>query len=274
MKPSQIIENIKQAKDNLEFIKTGFRVFDDALDGGFLRKELTILGGFTGIGKSFFVGQMFWNVISGEGGFKADYFSLEISAEMVMSRILAHLCKIKPTRLFLGSAWLTPEEFRAKEEAEAKIMVYENQMNIYDDIYRYPEIVAKIRSDKPDFVVVDFIQNVISVGDEYERMSATSLGFQQLAKETNSCILVCSQLSNMSAREGADSKTIEYKGSGAIAQVADLGLWLETEGKKDEKDRIYHLYLRKNRRGISGSRFDFKRETPSGAFVEVANYDE
>jgi hypothetical protein len=74
-------------------------------------------------------------------------------------------------------------------------------------------------------------------------MSLISLELQRLAKQCNCCIVVLSQLSNMANRGGY----IEYKGSGGIAMVADLGFFLIREQYPSKK---ITLQLRKNRRGM------------------------
>src|SRR3990167_10979438 len=106
-KASEIIEEIHQAKAEIEFLPTGFRKLDEFLDGGFMRKELIILGGYTGLGKSFFAGTLFYNIA--KAGFDSAYFSLEISNAMVLSRLVGAQTNIKPTRLIAG--FLTPDEY-------------------------------------------------------------------------------------------------------------------------------------------------------------------
>lgn len=84
----------------------------------------------------------------------------------------------------------------------------------------------------------------------------------------NCCILVLSQLSNKVGREG--SKIIEYKGSGSIAMVADLGFLLrrrEFETINGNKQEV-ELELLKNRRGISGQKFMYDFIHPGGLLVE------
>ena len=56
-------------------------------------------------------------------------------------------------------------------------------MDFYDDIYEYDKLEEEIRKNKYDFVVVDFIQNIIAKAkDEYSALSQISLRLQKLAK--------------------------------------------------------------------------------------------
>lgn len=252
----EIIQQIEDEKGKIEFLPTGFPKLDEMLDGGFMRKELVILGGFTGLGKSYVAGQLLWNIAT--AGYRTAYLSLEISDTMVVSRLVGSLSNIKPTRIIKG--FLTAQEKELADNAKAEVIAYSKLIDIYDDVYDLDKIEKIIREGKYHFVVVDFIQNVISRGDEYERMSAVSLRLQQMAKESSSCVLALSQLSNSAAK----TKDVEYKGSGSIAMVADLGFFLA----RDENGMV-KLYLRKNRRGFSGCEFNLQFDMPGGRIHEV-----
>jgi len=84
-----------------------------------------------------------------------------------------------------------------------------------------------------------------------------------MAKEANVCILALSQLSNQMAREKKDD-VVEYKGSGAIGMVCDLGFFIE----KNTMPNYATLRLRKNRRGTSGSAFNFEIIQPGGRIID------
>jgi len=255
IKPQEAINLIAERKKTLEFIPTGFHKLDKYLDGGFCKKELVVIGGGTGVGKSFLAGQIVLNVA--DKGFKTLYLSLEISVLTIMARWIGGLSEIKPARIIGGL--LTKEEFDRKSEAEARLVLLSEFISMADSIYVFREIIQTIKTVKPDLVVIDFIQNIISSkGDEYERLSRIALELQKLAKEVDTCIVILSQLSNRVVREGEKARYLEYKGSGAIAQVCDLGFWLMPDDQGDvyiEKKltlRELKLVLRKNRRGFSG----------------------
>lgn len=268
MRIPNILKQIREAK--LEFIPTGFSKLDKELDGGFLRKELVVIGGSSGAGKSFFASQLVLNIA--EAGFKCLYLSLEISSQTIVSRMLGSLSAIKPARIIGGL--LTKEEYQRKIDAEAELLSREGFIEIYDDVYELDKIIEVVKKAKADLVIIDFIQNVISRGEgEYERMSEASLALQRLAKSSNSCILVLSQLSNRVVREEEEAPALEYKGAGTIAQVCDLGFWLWRERIEDytqprEGDKL-KLTLRKNRRGFSGGSFYFLMRFPGGDIYQL-----
>lgn len=252
MKTSEVIKKIQENKKELEFLPTGFKRLDLDLDGGFMKKELIVIGAPTGRGKSYIAGHIFNNIA--RKGFKSAYFSLEISNEMVVSRLLAEATRISPTRIMSGQIF--EDEFQRLEDAELDLVAFDQFMYYYDDLYVLAELEKVINENKFDFVVVDFIQNVVAKGDEYERLSFIALSLQKLAKSANCTILVLSQLSNMVSREKSTS-VVEYRGSGSIATVCDLGFFVEPDPLDPESREAFVMRLRKNRRGVSGLEFKF-----------------
>lgn len=260
-KLSEIDKSIEENKKHIEVLPTGLNAVDNELTGGFLKKELVVLGGKTGGGKSLFGATIFYNIA--KSGQKCAYFSLEISDEMLVSRLIGAEANLQPTRVMITQ--LEADDLAKKNEAKANISVYEELMYFYDDIYKLDEITKEIIANKYDFVVVDFIQNVMAVQtDEYERLSFIALSLQKLAKAQNCCILALSQLSNRIAYDKTKNiDIVEYKGSGSIATVCDLGFFLED----GEADKEFGLRLRKNRRGVSGGIFYFWLQTPGGRII-------
>jgi len=245
---------IEDESSKLSFLATGFPSVDTVLDGGFMKKELVILGAFTGIGKSMIAGQILLNIA--KQGNKTAYFSLEISEKMIVSRLLGSLSNIKPSLIIKNE--INPEQQQPLVDAKLDLIVWEDCIHIYDSIYHLDQVEGIIRSNEYDFVVIDFIQNLISEGTEYERMTASSLRLQKLAKEKDCTIMALSQLSNSAAK----TEDLEYKGSGGIAMVADLGFFLSRD--KEVSLNSLTLNLRKNRRGVSGDIFALEFTYPGG----------
>lgn len=257
---SQVLDSIRASKDALEFLPTGFERIDTDLDGGFLRKELVVLGGGTGLGKSIIAGQILFNLA--RKGFKTSYFSLEISNEMIMSRLIGSLANIKPVRIMTGQ--LLPYEMERVGRAQTEIVLYEKFLSFYDETYKLTQIETEIKTNEYEFVVIDFIQNIfMGTGDEYTRLSMIALQLQKLAKEANCCIMVLSQLSNAVSREGRKGPP-EYKGSGSIATVCDLGFFIERKEGIDATQNPLVIYLKKNRRGPSGLVWEYTYKSPGG----------
>lgn len=257
---------IEQAQKDIEIMPTSFAKLDDFLDGGFFRKELILLGAPSGLGKSYIAGQFQYNIA--RQGFKTAYYSLEISNETVMSRVIGAQANIKPARIQTGKleGWEREEQHRA----EARIIAYEDFMLFEDDIYELEALKKSFAESKADFVVIDFIQNVElnGVSDENLRLARIARELQKIAKQLDICILVLSQLSNVNAKEKAEKITsAEYRGSGAIAHVADLCFFVD-RGEQTQGSGEVLLYLKKNRRGQRDMKFNLLFRYPGGLIIE------
>lgn len=263
---SEIHLQLKLAENNHEFIKTGFKKLDDSLHGGLLKQELVIIGGNSGIGKSYLAGQIFFNIA--KQGFNSAYFSLEITNKMVYSRLVGAESNIMPTRIQFGL--LDKTEFESRQQAEAEITAYDSFMAFYDDIYHYKNLIEEVKKNKFEFIVIDFLGNLENgMPDEYQRTTKLAKDLQQIAKELNICVLLLSQQSNVASREGAETKSLEYKGSGSIKHACDLGFIIEREKYVEGTSfQNIKLVLKKNRRGISDLVFPMIFKMPGGKFYE------
>lgn len=265
MKSSDVLELIKSKRGQHEFIPTGFAKLDGILDGGFLKKELTVIGADKGTGKSFLAIHLAMQAV--EAGFKSAYYSLEISNELVVARMLGMKARLKAAHILYG---MIDEGDREYLKAQADIIGYGDLFNTEDMTYDLADIAKTLKENKYELVVIDFIQNVQAQGpSEREKLAKISLDLQKLAKETNSSIVIISQLSNEVSRIKDEKRPLEYMGSGGIATVADLGFFLSKADNDLVPDGIYNLYLSKNRRGASNQITQLKVEWPGGVFHEI-----
>lgn len=271
MNPEQVLEKIANNRKQYEFISTGFPKLDGLLDGGFLKKELVVVGGSTGVGKSFLA--IHFADKASSNGFKTGYFTLEISNELVISRMIAMRANIKASHILYGMYDKGDVEYN---KALGHVLGLRELFHTHDLIYEVNEMTEVIKQQQYDFVVIDFIQNIMANRpDSYERLSYVALHLQRLAKEANTGILILSQLSNQVASAKNEDRPLEYKGSGSIATVADLGFFLhpvqtdETALLPKENTFYYDLLLHKNRRGRSRVSTTLQVVYPGGGFSEV-----
>lgn len=266
-KPSEIIKAINEQSKDVELLPTGFPRIDAFLDGGLMRKELVVIGAGTGIGKSYVSGQIQLNLA--RAGFKTACYSLEISNEMVVARMIGGIANVKPAKITTGNISVSEREEIVK--AQATIAAHEKYLNFEDNVYEFEELKKAITDAKYDFIIVDFLQNieVERILDENSQLKKVSRDLQKLAKSQDACILALSQLSNKMASEKAEKVTsAEFRGSGSIAHACDLGFILE-RGTPTPRSNPLLLHLKKNRRGASGVTFDLEFQYPGGKIYEV-----
>lgn len=263
---SEIITQIHTSAKDVDILPTGWAQVDEFLDGGFQRKEFIVIGAGTGIGKSYIAGQLFHNIA--RKGFKSAYYSLEIANEMVVARLLGGLSNVKPARIQTGN--IDSYENDDLISAEGELLAYEEDMLFEDDLFELKDLIASVEKEKPDLVVIDFLQivEVSGIPDEYTRITKVANELKKLAKRQNCCIIALSQLSNQLARDKAEKMHVaEFRGSGAIAHAAHLGFIIE-RGQQMQTLQEVNMFLKKNRRGSTGITFHLLFKGPGGAILE------
>lgn len=258
----------KSVEANSEFgwkaFMTGFPKLDTAT-GGLMSTQTWVIGGYTGVGKTFVTLQILLNAL--ECGAVVALFSTEMDRKINLLRMVGNLSGLGTLQLLRGK--LTKEQLESRKEAEERIASYQNRLFIFDNVYSVPEIRLKAKQLKLkvglDVLAVDFLQNLKGSADIYERTSNAAIELQVLSQELECCVLVVSQVSQEGGRWTGSSRmeVIQFKGAGEIAAVADVALWL----KKTESKELLYSYLRKVRHG-SGGRMTLKLDFPSGRITE------
>lgn len=218
---------------------------NDYLAGGFRRGKLYVIAGRPGSGKS--MGGL--NIVQfiAEHGQSAMIFSLEMAKLEVAGRLLA------------SGAWANYGEIfrkqmkKATAESVAEYIDTRQDMNleVIDKAgITVEQIVAHIRNRKPAAVFIDYCQLITASfkGDRREAIDHITRSLKVCAADTNTCIILASQVN----RNGADRMpTIaDLRESGSIENDADVVLLLHRE---DEGSGTVKMNVGKNRDGKQGT---------------------
>ena len=267
-----MIVGFKSLRGALSGIPTGFDDLD-FLTGGFQRSDLIVLGGRPGMGKTAIPINLAWNASlpplrQGQQTMPASsvlFFSLEMSRDQIMQRIVCQLAKLDLLRMRAGR--LSDDEY---ELGLKKMSILQSGSLYIDDSsgrkLRPMDLRAKARSLKRklaagglpplELIVVDYLQ--LLTPDESQKtrereVAEISAGMKSIAKELNVAVLCCSQL-----RRSDDSKPdlSDLRDSGAIEQDADMVLFiLRKELIHPEKPELAgkaELQIKKHRNGPTG----------------------
>ena len=247
---------LKENKAEVLGMPTGFSGLDRVLVG-LGKSDLVLVGARPGMGKTSFV----MNVAThaAESTKKAvAIFSLEMSAEQLVSRILSSEALIDSYRLRSGE--LTDEDWTKLAHTSSRL--YECQILIDDT----PGITvtgmkAKLRRVKNlGLVVIDYLglmQSDRRIDNKVQEVAEISRSLKLLAKELQVPVICCAQLSR-----GPESRTdkrpmlSDLRDSGAIEQDADIVLFLyRDEYYKSEKEpqNTAEVIVAKNRHGSTGN---------------------
>ena len=245
----------KLAKGESDGVPTGFTDLD-RLTTGLYPGTLNILAGRTGTGKTALALNIVEHVsMSRDAPRPVAVFSLEMSGQEVMFRLLSSMARIDGRKLRTGR--LEESEWqRISHEAMARI----NQatLSVDDSSDLTPtELRARCRALNREsalgLVVVDYLQlmHVPGTADRTREVSQITRELKALARELEAPVLALSQLNR-----GADARTdktprlSDLRDSGSIEQDADVVMLIHRPD--DEDANRVELRLAKQRNGPTG----------------------
>jgi len=240
-------------------LDTGF-VRINELTSGLQNKDLIILAARPSMGKT----SLAMNICTHaalRSGKKVAVFSLEMSAEQLVRRLLAAEARVDQRRLATGylskSDW--PKLTMAAQALQDVDLWIDDSAGA-----TVLEISAKARRLKHeyglDMVMVDYMQLMSGGGrfnSRHEEVSAISRGLKAIAKELGVPMLVLSQLSRQPERRGGDHRPqlSDLRESGSIEQDADVVMFIVRPSVYDdeaEDPRKAELTIAKQRNGPTG----------------------
>ncbi|MBR7181902.1 MAG: replicative DNA helicase [Clostridia bacterium] len=239
---------------------TGFSGVDQLLVG-MGDSDLVLIGARPGMGKTSFALNIASNVASSTGK-KVCVFSLEMSAEQLVSRLISSEAMVNSKSLRSGQ--LTLEDW--KKIADASAMLAKTDILIDDTSgMTVTSMKAKLRRvENLGLVVIDYLQLMESERHSDNRaleVGDISRGLKLMAKDLRVPIICCAQLSR--GPEGRTDKRpqlSDLRDSGAIEQDADVVMFLyrdeyyKTERSPDEQGgNIAEVIIQKNRHGSTGN---------------------
>ncbi len=248
-----------ESQDHMPGLSSGFSAVDAKITG-LNKSDLLLLAARPGMGKTSFALNIALNVARSSRKTVA-VFSLEMSAEQLVTRILSGEALVENYRLRTGN--LREADWQ-KIAAAASVL---NQLDIRVDdnpMLSAADMNAKCRRlDNLGLVVIDYLQLMTSAGDKSNRgenrqqvVSDISRMMKIMAKELNVPVICLSQLSR--ANEKRDDKRpmlSDLRESGAIEQDADIVMFLYRDdyyNEDSEKHNIAECIIAKNRHGETG----------------------
>ena len=240
-------------------LSTGFSAVDGKING-LNKSDLLLLAARPGMGKT----SMALNVAlsaAKESGKTVAVFSLEMSREQLVTRLLAAEGLIENTRLTTGNL----RESDWVKIAEAASSLSRTDIRIDDNpLLTVADMNAKCRRlDNLGLVVIDYLQLMTSAGgkgysgeNRQQAVSDISRMLKIMAKELQVPVLCLSQLSRANEkREDKRPMLSDLRESGAIEQDADIVMFLYRDdyyNEDSEKRNIAECIVAKNRHGETG----------------------
>jgi replicative DNA helicase len=217
----------------------------DELTSGLQKSDLVILAARPSMGKTAFAMNIAENAAIHDGKV-VGIFSLEMSREALLQRLLCSRARVDAHKMRTGSLWRDDMQrvVRAMEELTTSKIFIDDTPGV-----SVSEMRAKARRLQQscgglDLLVVDYLQLMSGAGKRYENrtqeVSAISRGLKALAKELKVPVLALSQLSRAPESRGGDHRPqlADLRESGSIEQDADLVMFIFREEvyKQDDPD--------------------------------------
>jgi replicative DNA helicase len=287
----QMAEKALNTGGGLSGLTTGFDSIN-ARTGGLHNSDLVILAGRPGMGKTALATNIAFNtarrfIQDRDDGLTPDksagagvaFFSLEMSADQLATRILAEQSGISSESLRMGK--ISQQDFRNLARAAADL----ESLPLYiDDTAGLTIAALRTRARRLKrqrgigLVVVDYLQLLQGTGkggheNRVNEISEISRGLKTLAKELGVPVLALSQLSRaVEQREDKRPQLSDLRESGSIEQDADMVWFVYREeyylankqpaddhsdfpGWKEQMERAYGLaemIIAKQRHGATG----------------------
>jgi replicative DNA helicase len=262
------IERLFKKKEAVTGVPSGFKELD-RMTAGFQPSDLIIIAGRPSMGKTAFCLDVV-EYAAIENKIPVAIFSLEMSKEQLVIRMLCSQANVEGTRLRTG--YLTESDWPKLTIAAGNL----SEAPIYiDDTAALSalELRAKARRLKSEYglgmVIVDYLQLMKGrsrVESRQQEISEISRSLKALAKELNIPVIAVSQLSRKTEeRTGNRPQLSDLRESGAIEQDADLILFIY-------RDEVYNRAEDNPNRGKAEVIIGKQRNGPIGK-IDLAFLD-
>ena len=241
-------------------LSTGLPDLDDLILG-LNKSELVIIAARPGMGKTSIALNIALNVAMTQHK-KVAIFSLEMSREQLVTRLLSRAALVPSQNLFTGR--LTDQQWRdvaaaANTLSACDILIDDNSTLTVADMNAQCRTIRGL-----DLVVIDYLQLMSSAGgrgfsneSRTQAVSDISRMMKVMAKQLGVPVICLSQL-NRAAEARQDKRPLlsDLRESGSIEQDADVVIGLYREGynnRECENPNLAEAIVLKNRKGQTGT---------------------
>src|ERR671919_2635046 len=261
----EMIQRLYEAEGEVTGVETGFDDLD-RLTTGFHKSDLVILAARPAMGKTALALNAIWHA-AGIKGLPVAIFSLEMSKEQLVQRLISQVTRIRTQDLRSGNVgaedW--PKLVRGVAEVARTPIWIDDTAGI-----TLLEMRAKVRrlasrlnaqGEAPlSLVVVDYLQLMIGqrarAENRQQEIAEISRGLKVLARDLNIPVVAIAQLSR-AVEQRHDKRPLlsDLRDSGSIEQDADMVMFLYRDEyyNPDSDDKgIAEVIVGKHRNGPTG----------------------
>ena len=222
------IEDLKNKEDGLSGVPSGFSKLDK-VTSGWQKSDLIICAARPGMGKTAFALTMARN-IAVEHNFGVAIFSLEMSSEQLVNRLISSESQIEAGKLRKGNLvdheWI---QLHSKIKGLSKAPIFIDDTPAISVFELRAKARRLVKKHNIKMIIIDYLQLMTAGGkggNREQEISTISRSLKGIAKELGIPVMALSQVNRaLEQRSGVGSKRpmlSDLRESGAIEQDADI----------------------------------------------------
>lgn len=252
---TETVKNIQAAAantDGITGVASGYYGLD-SLTHGWQPSDLIVIAGRPAMGKTSFALSMA-KIIAADYRVPMGFFSLEMSNEQLMSRLLSNVCEIEGSKI-MGGQLLRDEWDRLDKRVNHLLgipMFVDDTRGL--SVFELKKKARRmVREDGVKIIIIDYLHLLNGRGLRFsnreEEIGKITEFLKNLAGDLNIPIIALSQLNrgveNREGLEGKRPRLCDLRESGAIEQHADVVIFVH-------RPEYYHIYNDDNGRDLHG----------------------
>jgi replicative DNA helicase len=254
------LDRLHKSSGELRGVPTGFRDLDNKL-AGFQKSDLIILAARPSMGKTALALDIARTVAT-QHNIPVGIFSLEMSSQQLVDRMLAAESKVDSWKLRTGKNLSIENDFNAIKTAmdtlsRAPIFIDDQPAN---NILKMRAIARRLKSEKGlGLIIVDYLQLMVPTQSRnsdnmVQQVTEISRSLKHLARELEIPVIALSQLSRAVESRGGKPRLSDLRDSGSIEQDADVVMFIHREANEDGggKKQEAEILIEKHRNGPTG----------------------
>ena len=264
---------------NKTFFKTGFEDLDCILGIQEKKGALITVGARPAMGKTTFMLSIMENILLKNK--RCLYFSLEMSKEQVITRLLFHIAEISFIKSKMNN--MDEKDWEKLSDAMNNLLMWDLKIDDNSGI-KTEEIETAIKEQQPDVVFIDYLQLMDGKRkqDRCIQIEEIIKDLKRIAKENGVVIVIASQLSR-AVENRCDKRPLlsDLRDSGSIENLSDVVIFLYRDEYYNfrENDELHpkgetEVIIAKNKFGACGYIYlTFKSNIPKFYQDRGANFD-
>ena len=264
---------------NKTFFKTGFEDLDCILGIQEKKGALITIGARPAMGKTTFMLSIMENILLKNK--RCLYFSLEMSKEQVITRLLFQIAEISFIKSKMNN--MDEKDWEKLSDAMNNLLMWDLKIDD-NSILKTEEIEMAIKEQQPDVVFIDYLQLMDGKRkqDRCIQIEEIIKDLKRIAKENGVVIIIASQLSR-AVENRCDKRPLlsDLRDSGSIENLSDVVIFLYRDEYYNfrEDDAIRpkgetEVIIAKNKFGACGYIYlTFKSNIPKFYQDRGANFD-